>query len=112
MIKMWRPAPPEVIARIVCEEKHKFIRRANKVFCSETKFQQMKKDQLVETYTPIVYTVPAKPFMPNMNAMRALCITLEDHTVIQLRRIAHERGVKGYYKYNKKELIQSLLRKL
>ena len=108
---MWRPAPPEVLNRIICDQKQKFIKRANKVFCPDPKFQQMKKDQLVQTYTSIVYTVPAKLVMPNMNAMRSLCITLEDHTVIQLRRMAQSKGIKGYYKYTKNELIQSLQRK-
>jgi hypothetical protein len=105
---MWRPTPPDVLNRIICDQKQKFIKRANKVFCPDPKFRQMKKDQLIETYTPIIYTVPVKLVMPNMTAMRSFCITLEDYTVIQLRKIAQERGVKGYYKYNKSELIQSL----
>jgi hypothetical protein len=113
---MWRPADPLVIARIVCDQKQKFIRRANRVFVPDPVFLQMKKDHLVETYTPITYRVSATMKPVNLTEMRSLCkpdlrATLERETVINLRKIAQQHGVKGYYKYTKNQLIESIHRK-
>ena len=33
---------------------------------------------------------------------------MENHTVMQLKAIANERGVRGYYKLRKVELIHTL----
>ena len=33
---------------------------------------------------------------------------MENHTVVQLKAIAKERGIKGYYKLRKAELIRVL----
>ena len=33
---------------------------------------------------------------------------MENHTVVQLKAIAKERGIKGYYKHRKAELIHAL----
>ena len=33
---------------------------------------------------------------------------MENHTVMQLKAIAKERGVRGYYKFRKVELIHTL----
>ena len=33
---------------------------------------------------------------------------MENHTVVQLKAIAKERGIRGYYKLRKTELIHSL----
>ena len=33
---------------------------------------------------------------------------MENHTIVQLKAIAKERGIKGYYKLRKAELINSL----
>ena len=33
---------------------------------------------------------------------------MENHTVVQLKAIAKERGIKGYYKLRKAELIHAL----
>ena len=108
---MWRPADPHVIAQIVCDQKHKFIRRANKVFAPDTKFLQWKKDQLVETYTPVVYTVPSVMKRCRLDEMRSLCGDIGKLTLIELRKTAQERGIKGYYKYNKAQLIEAIRRK-
>jgi hypothetical protein len=109
---MWRPADPLLIARIVCDQKQKFIRRTNRVFVPDPKFLQMKKEQLVETYSPMVYTVPATMKRICLKEMRSLCgEDLTKSTLVQLRKIAQEMGVKGYYKYNKTQLIESIHRK-
>lgn len=108
---MWRPADPLVVARIVCDQKQKFIRRANRVFAPDTTFLQWKKDQLVETYTPVVYTVSSVMKRCALDEMRSLCVTLEQQTLVQLRKTAQELGVKGYYKYAKAQLIEAIRRK-
>lgn len=108
---MWRPADPDVVRRIVCDQKQKFIRRANRVFVTDDAFLRMKQEQLVERYTPIVYTIPSSMKRIDMGVMRTMCTPLESLTVIELRKLAHEKGVKGYYKYTKSDLIQSILRK-
>lgn len=109
---MWRPADPLVVARIVCDQKQKFIRRANRVFVPDIKFLQMKKDQRIETYTPVVYTVPATMKRICLKEMRSLCgENLGQHTLVQLRKIAQDLGVKGYYKYNKAQLVEAIHRK-
>ena len=33
---------------------------------------------------------------------------MENHTIVQLKAIANERGIKGYYKLRKAELIHAL----
>ena len=33
---------------------------------------------------------------------------MENHTIVQLKAIAKERGIKGYYKLRKAELIHAL----
>ena len=33
---------------------------------------------------------------------------MENHAIVQLKAIAKERGIKGYYKFRKAELIQAL----
>ena len=33
---------------------------------------------------------------------------MENHTIVQLKAIAKERGIKGYYKLRKSELINAL----
>ena len=33
---------------------------------------------------------------------------MENHTIVQLKAIAKERGIKGYYKFRKAELINAL----
>ena len=33
---------------------------------------------------------------------------MENHTIVQLKAIAKERGIKGYYKLRKAELINAL----
>ena len=33
---------------------------------------------------------------------------MENHTVVQLKAIANERGIRGYYKLTKAELIHAL----
>ena len=33
---------------------------------------------------------------------------MENHTVVQLKAIAKERGIRGYYKLRKAELIHAL----
>ena len=33
---------------------------------------------------------------------------MENHTIVQLKAIANERGIKGYYKLRKAELINAL----
>ena len=33
---------------------------------------------------------------------------MENHTVVQLKAIAKERGIRGYYKFRKAELIHAL----
>ena len=35
-------------------------------------------------------------------------IKMENHTIVQLKSIAKERGIKGYYKLSKAELINAL----
>ena len=36
------------------------------------------------------------------------CIKMENHTVVQLKAIANERGIRGYHKLRKAELIHAL----
>lgn len=105
---MWRPTDPQVLARIICEEKQKFIRRANRVFAPDALFLQMKKDQLIERYTPVVCRVPVTMRRVNLVEMRQLCPMLECETVIQLRKLAKELNVKGYSKYTKNQLIEAI----
>ena len=57
---MWRPADPEVVNKIVCEMKHKFIRHTNKIFAPDKAFLRMKEEQSIPRFTPILYTVPPK----------------------------------------------------
>ena len=105
---MWRPTDPHVLARIICEEKQKFIRRANRVFAPDALFLQMKKDQLIERYTLVICRVPATMKRANLDEMRQLCPMLECETVIQLRKMAQQYGIKGYYKYTKNQLIDAI----
>lgn len=91
--------------------KHKFIRHTNKVFVHEKKFLKMKEEQTIQRFTPIVYTVPAKNKV-SIHEMRALCTPWETGTVVQLRKMAQEYNVKGYYKYTKAQLIEAIRRKL
>lgn len=108
---MWRPADPEVVNKIVCEMKHKFIRHTNKIFAPDKAFLRMKEEQTLQTFTPILYTVPPKSKV-SIQAMRALCTPWEKGTLVQLRKLAQEHGVKGYYKYTKAQLIEAVRRKL
>ena len=106
---MWRPADPEVIAKIVHDYKHTCIRRTNKAFVSDIKFLQMK--ERVETYTPIIYTVPSVMKPAPLHEMRKLCVTWDTYTILQLRKVAQELHIKGYYQYKKSQLIEAIQRK-
>jgi hypothetical protein len=44
--------------------------------------------------------------------MRALCTPWEKGALVQLRKLAQEHKVKGYYNYTKAQLIEAVRRKL
>jgi hypothetical protein len=106
---MWRPADPEVIAKIVHDYKHARIRLTNKAFVSDVQFLRMKEH--VETYTPIIYTVSSVMKPAPLHDMRKLCVTWDSYTILQLRKVAQELHIKGYYQYKKSQLIEAIQRK-
>lgn len=104
---MWRPADPEVVNKIVCEMKHKFIRHTNKIRVPHKEFLRMKEEQTIPTFTSILYTVPPRNKV-SIHAMRALCTPWEKGTLIQLKQLAKDYKIKGYYKYTKDQLIEAI----
>ncbi len=107
---LWLPMDPYSLNIIIRDQKQKFIRKTNSYFVDDRSFQRMKKDQLIPTFTFITYTYPIKK-MPSLLDMRKLCkptIHWEMLSVVELKNVAKHRGIKGYYKLNKTQLIQHL----
>jgi len=107
---MWRPTDPHTLAIIIRDQKQKFIRKTNSYFVTDRVFQQMKKDMFHPTFTTMSYTHPIKK-IPSILDMRALCkptIRWEILSVPELKNVAKQRNIKGYYKMNKSQLIQHL----
>jgi hypothetical protein len=107
---LWKPTDPHTLALIIRDQKQKFIRKTNRYFVTDHAFQQMKKDVIHPTFTPIIYTCPIKK-MSSLLEMRALCkptTRWEILSVAELKNVAKQRNIKGYYKMNKSQLIQHL----
>ena len=107
---MWRPTDPHVLALIIRDQKQKFIKKTNRYFVTDRAFHKMKKDLHVQSFTPIVYTCPPKK-MPSLLDMRTLCkptVRWEVLTNAELKNVAKMRGIPGYYKLNKSQLIHHL----
>jgi hypothetical protein len=112
---MWRPTDPHVLALIIRDQKQKFIKKTNSYFVTDRAFRTMKEDLKVPTFSTITYTYtyththPIK--MPSLLDMRALCkptVRWEVLTYAELKNVAKCRGIKGYYKLNKSQLIHHL----
>lgn len=107
---MWRPTDPHVLNRIICDQKQKFIRKTNRYFVSDRDFLRMKEEQRNPTFTSMVYTCPIKK-MPSLVDMRNLCkptTRWEILSVVELKNVAKHKGIPGYYKLNKHQLIHHL----
>lgn len=107
---MWRPTDPHVLNRIICDQKQKFIRKTNSYFVTDRAFHAMKEEQRHPTFTTVTCTHPIKK-MPSLLDMRALCkptIRWELLTAMELKNVAKLKGIKGYYKLNKSQLIHHL----
>jgi hypothetical protein len=107
---LWRPTDPHVLNIIIRDQKQKFIRKTNSYFVTDRTFRDMKKQQLLQTFTTITYTHPIKK-MPSLLDMRALCkptVRWETLTVAELKNVAKHKGIQGYYKLNKSQLIHHL----
>jgi hypothetical protein len=107
---MWRPTDPHVLNRIICDQKHKFIRKTNSYFVTDRAFQTMKEELKLPSFPTIRCTHPTKK-IPSILEMRALCkptIRWDILSVAELKNVAKQRGIKGYYKLNKLQLIHHL----
>ena len=107
---LWKPTDPVLLARIICDQKQKFIRRTNRYFVDDHAFRRMKEEQLHPIFTPILYTCPIKK-MPSLLDMRSLCKPTTRWDTLsnaELKNIAKLKGIKGYYKLNKSQLIHHL----
>jgi len=107
---MWRPTDPHVLNRIIRDQKQKFIRKTNSYFVTDRAFQTMKEELTLPSFPTITCTHPIKK-MPSLLDMRALCkptTRWEILTAVELKNVAKQRGIKGYYKLNKSQLIHHL----
>lgn len=107
---MWRPTDPDVLNRIICVQKHKFIRKTNSYFVTDRAFQIMKDEIKRPSFPIITCTYPTKK-IPSILEMRALCkptVRWDILSVAELKNVAKQRGIKGYYKLNKSQLIHHL----
>jgi hypothetical protein len=107
---MWRPTDPHLLNIIIRNQKQKFIRKTNSYFVTDRAFQTMKEEQQKQTFTTVAYTHPIRT-IPSLLDMRALCkptTRWEILTAAELKNVAKLKGIKGYYKLNKSELIHHL----
>jgi hypothetical protein len=108
---LWRPTDPHTLNLIIRHQKQKFIRKTNSYFVDDRAFLRMKEDQLQQTFTFMTYTYPIKKRHVNLLDMRKLCrpiIRWDTLSVSELKNVAKQRGIKGYYKMNKTQLVQHL----